>query len=159
MTKFLATLLTALVLCSCASTGQPLKSGIKVGTGETALNRQFMVGNWYGEEPVASGGKHQWLDQRKNDSSFIIRIRSVDSGETIDQTEYGTWGVSANIFFSITSGWLHDGLPTPADPSDPNFYDAYQILSLTSDSMTYKNLETGNVFTARRVSDDFQFPD
>jgi hypothetical protein len=81
------------------------------------------------------------------------------NGRSIRQTEYGVWGVSGNFYFTITQGFITEtGDIEPADTSDASLYDVYEILELTSDSMTYKNVETGNVFTAKRVPLDFKLP-
>jgi hypothetical protein len=162
MTKLIATVFLAiflLLLGACALHGQLVKPGVKIGTEQTAQNRRIFIGHWYGDERTTDGGKHQWLIERKDDGAFIIRIRTNGPEGTIDQTEYGSWGVSEKIYFTITSGFLHDGLPDSADPTDPTLYDAYEIVSLTNDSMAYRSLETRDTFTARRVDENYQFPE
>ncbi len=158
MTKLIAAVVAILLLGGCAQNAQLLTSDTKVGTEQTSRSRNLFIGRWYGDEHALDGGRHQWLNERKEDGSFVVRFRSTKANETINQTEYGSWGVSANIYFSITSGFMHGVLPEAADPTDPTLYDAYEIISLTADSMTYRSLETGNTYTAKRVDEHFAFP-
>lgn len=152
-----ALMIVSALLAGCAHDSL-LEPGFKAGTEQTAKYREALIGRWYGDMKTSDGGRHRWLIERNKDSSFIVHFLSGIEGASIDQTEYGSWGVSGNIYFTITSGYLHDKMPEPRDPTDPSLYDAYKILSLSDDTMTYQSVETKRVYTARRVDDSFQFP-
>ena len=158
MTRFLGLLLCS-ILCACTQQKELLRSSDKVGTEQTAQSRTLLVGRWYGDMQAADGGRRQWLTERAADGSFNVTFRVTSRGRNTYQREYGTWGISADIYFTVTSGFIESGLPEPADPTDPTLYDAYRVLSLSASGMTYQNLETGNTFVVRRVGDDFTIPE
>ena len=120
----------------------------------------MMVGKWYGNQPTKDGGLRQQLIQRAPDGTYGITFRVTNQdGEIIEQTEVGQWGVSGPVYFSIFRGWLDGDEFIPADSADPYNYDAYRILTLTSDFFEYEHVTTGNRFTLERVSNDFDFPE
>lgn len=69
------------------------------------------------------------------------------------------WGISGDINFTLTKGWLHDGEFVPTDPSDPNYSDAYVITELTDKLFKYRHVETQTEFTDHKVSDDYVLPE
>ena len=118
--------------------------------------RDSLVGNWYGEAISKNGVQRRWINRRSSDGSYIIEMKIDDPSSEQPDREYGVWGMSGPVYFTMMRGWLdEDGEIRPSDPSDANFYDAYEIVQLTADAFTYRGLETGNVFTTRRVADDF----
>ena len=150
----------SLVLCGCALRpgGPSAVDEVKPVVAVTHALRSMMLGRWYGEAPLTNGGKRQWLTERFEDGTFRIQFHT-DAGEgPTSQTEAGFWGVSGQIYFTITRGWLRGELFFPADPTDAMFYDAYEILEFSAERFRYRNPETGNVFDTRKVGEDFQFP-
>ena len=82
-------------------------------------------------------------------------VETSDSGKiTADQTECGRWGISGNIYFTITDAIREgDHAGQPVSPYDAAFYDAYVVLTLTKAGFEYKHVETGQMMHDDRVSD------
>ena len=117
-----------------------------------------MIGRWYGEARLEGGGDRVWLTERFPDGQFKIEFILRTPRGTEKQTEIGFWGVSANVYFTITKGWLEEGFFSPGHPEDASLYDAYEILELTEGAFRYRNFGDGSEYTLRRVSSDFVFP-
>jgi len=127
--------------------------------GSATVMRQLMTGKWYGEMRNETGELQAWLDERYNDGTFKITFRLYKEDNTYDeQIEVGLWGVSGDIYFSITKGWVKEDEFLPSDPENPYFYDAYKIISLTLKSMVYEGFERRVRYDARKVGDDFEWP-
>ena len=76
----------------------------------------------------------------------------TESGQTkTDQTECGRWGVSGNIYFTITEAIRERGQASPVPPTDASFYDAYVVLRLTKTTFEYKHVVGGETFRETRV--------
>ena len=120
----------------------------------------MMVGTWYGDQPADGGGRKQWLMERNLDGTYTIQFRTTGpDGSFNESIEVGDWGVSGPIYFSSFRGWEEDGVLSPADPSDPYYYDAYLIIELNTEEFVYEHVTTGNRYTVRRVPDSFTMPD
>ncbi len=53
---------------------------------------------------------------------------------------------------------LDDGKLSPADSDDPYNYDAYKIVTLTSEEFEYEGYSSGSKFLIKTVANDFEFP-
>lgn len=121
--------------------------------------RAMLVGSWYGESVTKSGGSRAHLMRRAADGTFKVTFRVVDSnGKITEQTEVGVWGASGSVYFTITRGWIRGDRLVSASPDDANLNDAYEILELTHDRFRYRNFQTRNEFTVKRVPDTFELP-
>jgi hypothetical protein len=118
----------------------------------------LMTGRWYGNQPTKDGGRREQITEKYSDGSYKIDFRIHKSDESFDDhSEVGYWGVSGPIYFSIFKGWLHNGQISPASPSDPYNYDAYEIISLNEKEFKYKSFSSGNIYTLIKVDAKFQF--
>ncbi|MGB1907761.1 MAG: hypothetical protein ACPHN3_10520, partial [Spongiibacter sp.] len=88
-----------------------------------------------------------------------ISFHTVASdGAVRSQSEVGFWGVSGDIYFRIFRGWVMlDGMKL-ANPGDPGHYDAYHVEMLNSGHFRYRHVETGRVYTVRKMPKDFSLP-
>ncbi|AZF48680.1 MULTISPECIES: hypothetical protein [unclassified Pseudomonas] len=63
-----------------------------------------MIGKWYGEATTLDGKRTQQLSERRADGTFNVNFRVTDkSGQWFEQKEFGLWGVSGKIYFTITA--------------------------------------------------------
>jgi hypothetical protein len=72
-------------------------------------------------------------------------------------SEYGDWGLSGDIYFTMTRG--HGALPKHrSDEAVRRSYndDAYRISTLTSDEFRYTSVATNRTYSARKVAGDFK---
>lgn len=154
--KFLVALLVATSLVGCSSPTIRSDNGYKPLISGAQEMHDLFVGKWHGKAKIATGGDREWLTERKPDGTFTIYGKATINGITESQSEYGVWGVAGGTYFTITQGFFSEsGEIEPADTSDANLYDAYDILEATNTNIRYKGKETGNVFTVTRVSRDF----
>lgn len=159
--KSLAPLLMVLFLSGCIAVKPIIRTddGHKLTIQGAQEKRDLFIGKWYEKENTDSGGIQESVSEHLPDGTTRVEFHITEDGRSIRQTEYGVWGVSGNFYFTITQGFITEtGDVEPADTSDASLYDVYEILDLAPNSMTYKNVETGNVFTAKRVSRDFKLP-
>ena len=141
-------MISALILSGCAGLnegefGQDKSATIKM--------RSLMLGKWCGEKKHEDDTYQKWLVDRFPDGTYRIDFTTVSSsGEEESWGEYGLWGIRAPIYFTAMRGFIENGQLTPADPTDPLFYDAYKVVSLTEHNFTYKSYTSGNEFTVKR---------
>ena len=112
----------------------------------------LLKGKWLGEKKRKDGSVHKWLTQHSNDGTYMT-VFFNDDERTV---EVGEWGVSRNIEFKIFKGWIEDGSFKPALPQDHWTRDAYEIIILTDQDYEYRSLETGNLYRAKKVGDDYE---
>lgn len=125
----------------------------------TALARKALIGKWYGMAKTPDGGRREWLVERAADGTYRTDFHTVDSdGAVRSQSEVGFWGISGDIYFRIFRGWVMlDGMKL-ANPGDPGHYDAYQVEMLNSGHFRYRHIESGRVYTVRKMPKDFSLP-
>jgi len=111
-----------------------------------------MAGSWHGKQTLKEGGR-EWIVTRSAEGKYKIKLKSAQ----LNQCEVGEWGVSGDIYFASTKGWLEGKKFTRADPKDPANRTAYDIVELTETTFSYRHRETGEVLTEVKVSDDFSF--
>ena len=123
-------------------------------TPETVAQRTMLVGTWKGEAPIKTGGSRSWTITRLVDGTVRTDFQETyPSGLSKTHSETGIWGTSAGIYFTATTGFIHDSKISPADTTDPSLYDVYRINRLTGSIFEYQNLSTGNSFTVKRIVD------
>jgi hypothetical protein len=122
--------------------------------------RSAMIGKWFGLAALDDGRLRAYIIEHHADGTFKIHFRTYTRDNKYeDQIEIGVWGVSGNIHFTITQGWLVDSTVSPVDPADASFYDAYEIIKLTKDELEYKAVYADVVFAVRRVPASFELPE
>lgn len=118
--------------------------------------RASMVGKWLGESPVREGGSKSWLIDRSADGTYVVTFRNVAIDGTVDvDQEYGDWGISGDIYFTMTRGWLRNGQKQPVLQRESYFDDAYVVKRLTPSEFVYASVASGDVYTARKVGAGF----
>jgi hypothetical protein len=127
---------------------------------EDAKNqRERIIGRWFGESKTKDGFHRMWIDEERPDGTFIINFRTYDKNRNFEeQTEIGIWGISGPIYFTIIKKLVIEGFEVPVDPANPYYYDAYEVLTLTNQDFEYCEIATGNIFKAKRVSENFILP-
>jgi hypothetical protein len=119
--------------------------------------RKLLIGKWFGEVKTDDGNKRPLLLDRLPDGTYKIIFRTYKNDSSFkDECEVGLWGFSGSIFFSMMRGWIDDEKFIPADPTDPYYYDAYEILMLTERQFEYRHIPTNKTLRLNRVSDDYR---
>ena len=149
--------------CLHASSHVPASSAVTTAKPNTPhsvqLLRERLVGWWYGDQPTKDGGRNQWICQRSADGTFRITFRKTDAaGQVKESVEVGEWGVHANLLITLTKGLITNGEFRTLSVADPYLWDVYEILNFEADSKTYRTIETGNEYRAKKVEDGFMFP-
>lgn len=114
--------------------------------------RESFVGKWQSISPTKEGGTRDTVIERLPDSRYVIEFKIYDAkGDLVNtQREFGFWGVSGGIYFTMYRGWIKNDEFYQADPSDAYNYDSYKIISTTEDKLEYQSLSSGNQFTYSR---------
>lgn len=150
------------LLSGCYTTNDTTSKSPVVGyaSRESALEESkwdLMVGTWYGKQPKKEGGIHEWLMTRKMDGSYHIQFRTTSAfGGVKYSEEVGTWGVSAEIYFTTFDGWIIEGVFVKTDLEGQFTRDAYRIEKLNQEEMIYTSLETESTYRVVRVTDSFK---
>ena len=125
----------------------------------TPLARKALLGKWYGIASAADGGSKEWLIERLNDGTYRIDFRFTSANGIISsQSEVGFWGISEDIYFRIFRGWVMANGMKPADASDPDHYDAYEVLALTQNYFRYRHLGLREIYTVKKMPKNFRLP-
>ena len=142
--------IACIVFVGCTSI--PPINGIKNDESEiTIQQRNFLIGTWETDSTVIGGGLQTSTISQKADGTFVIDFLSTNvNGAPTKQTETGRWGVSGGIYFTITTGFMHDGEFSAADQEDPIFYDAYKIDKLDKTTFKYTHISTTDRFFSKK---------
>jgi len=125
----------------------------KIETNKTIYQRNILIGKWSGKSDLLSGGTRTWTTHRYPDGTFRVDFSSTDeAGNVSNQTESGIWGVSGDIYFTATRGFIENGVMIHADTTDASLYDTYKIITISDKKFEYVNLSTGNRFEVERVN-------
>ncbi len=108
----------------------------------------FLVGNWYGEEQPHDPNVF-WLARFWPNGRFQAEFRTCHPGQTLDETDEGRWTYKNGVA-EVTS--------TRVNGQPIDIVDRYRTLSYDGNRHTYRHERTGFVFTAVRVSADFELP-
>ena len=160
-TRTLAILVAAL-LCACATPytrRTPVEAAKPAPSDPQKEVWRHMLGRFHGKQPTPEGGVYEWVVERAANGTYVIHFRICGpDGDCVDRIEFGEWGVSGPVYFSIFRGWVEDGVMRPSDPSNPYNYDAYRIVRLTGDTFEYETFDGVNRFRIERVGPDFELP-
>lgn len=161
--RVLVVVFSVLTFCGCAvvtTSSSPVLVSKPALSEDRIQNWKWMIGRWYGSQPIDGGGVRQQLTERNGDGTYRITMRYVDAnGKLKEGVEVGQWGIVGPVYFSIFRGWVKNGMFTPSSPSEPYNYDAYEVLLLTDDRFQYKSYSTGSIYTLEKVSEKFVLPD
>lgn len=147
-----------LLLAGCESTGGVYRAKPSDQHG-AELSRDFMIGKWLGQAPMKEGGSKMWLVERSADGTFTVTFRNISpSGVVEEEAEYGDWGLSGDVYFTMTRGWIRNGRKDPVTVRESYFDDAYIVEKLTAEEFVYRSVAAGDTYTARKVPDSYQLP-
>lgn len=150
----------ALAFIAGSAVGQPIDPVKPDDPASAILQRNMMLGHWYGESRTKDGGRRLEIAEHRRDGTMTIRFRVIDAkGKVEEQTEVALWGISGPVYFTITRGWLDGTRFHAADPTQAYYYDAYEILELTRRTFRYRHVTTGSEYRLDRVAAGFDFPD
>ncbi len=159
-TKFCLWILLSIAYCGVA---YPATSNTEITASKPELSTsskmmwQLMVGRWYGSQPTIDGGSRDWVVERFVNGTYKTRfVFFKPDGSVEEQTEYGEWGISGGIYFSITKGRIENERLIPNDRTDPYHRNAYKIVELNDDEFVYESLSTGNHFSVIKVDEAFR---
>ena len=126
---------------------------------DTELSRAFLIGSWYLDQTRSDGStfrsKATLADDGLAEIEFLIHYTD---GTTLSSSEYGYWGVSGDVYFTIIREASDGNERYDVSPFDAEYYLAYRILELSDESFRYQTIVTGNVFESRRVPENFVIP-
>jgi hypothetical protein len=155
----------ALSGCATQAVQQPSVKAVayfmKSGTSPTDRNsRALLIGRWLSESDDSDGVHRVELSRLRADGSYEMIFQGTRAGKIIErQTEIGIWGISGNIYFTIMQGYFMNGVTQPVSPTDPTYYDAYNIILLTPDTFKYSHVVEPFEFTQKKVADDYKLPE
>ncbi|WP_175765482.1 hypothetical protein [Burkholderia ambifaria] len=157
----------AFALCGCAaqhpehltSDKQWKNYGLSVDRSAQA-RRDIFVGRWYDRQNANDGSQTMSVMEIKSDGTYSEVWRTLEkNGRVKNANEKGVWGVSGNIFFTITTGRAEEGgAMVNVDQRDAYYYDAYFIDDASESGNSIRHILTGDEFVSRRVGDDFLLP-
>ncbi len=155
MRSVLLLILGATLISGCVSTAGIYRSKSWEQRG-AEKQRELLIGKWLGESPVRGGGSKVWLMERFADGTFVVTFKNVAPDGTVDiDTEYGDWGISGDVAFTMTRGWIRDGKKHPVGLRESYYDDAYYVRKLTPGEFVYEPVVGGEVFSVKKVSADF----
>ena len=115
--------------------------------------RNGFVGKWHSRQPTKPGGMRLTVIERRSDSRYVAEFSLFDKYNNLKdyRKEFGNWGVAGGIYFTMFKGWIEDDNLKEADPNNPYYYDAYQIIQIEKDTLVFESLSSGNVFKYTRL--------
>ena len=122
--------------------------------------RELLFGRWFREETVETDKKVIEYAQLSADGSFeftfiTLQVKLGEPDKITEQvTELGDWGLVGDIHFTITKDEVVDEQLYATDLNDSNNYHAYKVLQLNHHIFEYQHIDTGEVFTMRKVSEN-----
>jgi len=118
-------------------------------------SRELLFGRWYREEIDTHGRKTLEYAQLSPNGSFEIRFLPLDDhGNVIEQvTEFGDWGLVADIHFTFTKSEMIEQDYFEADLTHADNYHAYRVLILDAQTFQYQHIVTDEIYTLYKIVD------
>lgn len=141
--KNILIILTLTNLVGCASIADQSSNNPQL----TGIQNE-LVGCWKGSQSVINGNHQVWKRCLESDGTYTIKMSSSYETESWENTESGRWAYSNGIYTTVR-------LEYNGNKRDPLYRDnqgIYWVNDLTTTSMTYFSLRTGNTYTAIRTS-------
>jgi hypothetical protein len=159
MKAYILLVLLSLVSGGCAS--NPIKSSDSAGSWfskegafpEDRTSRRLLIAEWRSEATDIHGVRRIELATRNADGTYVVRFTEVsESGKvTSDRMECGKWGISGDIYFTITLSMREGENGQATSPYDASLYDAYRIQKLTDTTFEYRHVVQGALERETRV--------
>ena len=116
-------------------------------------SRPLLVGRWLGVTDLLGGVQRIEVGNLRDDGTYEQIVCGKRAGRIVlKETGVGLWGVSGDIFFTIYQGHLRNGSIQPELSNDPNNYDAYRIIKLTSTEFRYSNAVDGHKYRQMKLA-------
>lgn len=141
-------LVAALVACTSVAKRVVPDAGswfIKEGApASDHLSRKLLVGKWHSESTDVHSVEHIEDSVLEANGTYVFHFiaMSETGAVTTDQTECGLWGVSGDIYFTITQATRSGDKGERVSPYSATYYDAYRIASLTATAFEYEHVVT-----------------
>lgn len=155
--KVLIPLLATVIFFSGCTTaggsGYTITAFKPVLTEDKKALRTSFVGKWLSKQPTKEGGTREALIERFDDGKYLVEFKVYDAKGALTKTqkEFGVWGVSGGIYFTVYRGLVENGQLYPSDPTDAYNYDSYKILEVSSEQLEYISLSSEGRFVYLRV--------
>ena len=122
------------------------------------LQRLMFIGEWFSIQQTESGATRKATIRRSPNGTYVIHFEFYSkNGDLIySQKEFGMWGVSGGIYFTINQGWFENDEPVYSNAIDANNNDAYKLLKVSENELIYQNLSSGNTFTYQKAKDKLE---
>jgi hypothetical protein len=122
-------------------------------TQDKEAQRSAFIGKWESSQPTKEGGVRKTIMDRQSDSRYVVEFTVFNSKSEVSfkQKEFGFWGVSGGIYFTMFRGSIENDEFYPVDPNNAYNYDTYQITDINDNKLVYKSLSSENIFTYTRV--------
>lgn len=115
--------------------------------------RKAFIGKWHSKQPTKDGSTRETIIQRLPDSQYLIEFKFFDAKGNLEksQKEFGFWGVSGGIYFTMFRGQVENDKLYEVDPTDAYNYDSYKIINTSPQELIYQSLSSGNKYTYDRI--------
>jgi hypothetical protein len=122
-------------------------------TQDKKAQRTAFIGKWESSQPTKEGGVRKTIMDRQSDSRYVVEFTVLNEKSEVSykQKEFGFWGVSGGIYFTMYRGSIENDEFFPVDPNNAYNYDTYQITDISDNKLVYKSLSSENIFTYTRV--------
>jgi hypothetical protein len=114
--------------------------------------RNLLLGKWKGSAETKKDGIYEWLIHRNKDGTY--KLWSKLHGNVF--IEEGVWGSSGDIYFR-SAKWLKENNKKTAMEATAVSDAAAEIIYLDEKKFSFKYLESGEVLTVYKVSDETSF--
>ncbi len=163
MLRSTAVLIALLFLTSCGpcdcETSQQIVPMQDLAPTDTELSRAYLIGTWYLDQARSDGStvrsKAILADDGLVEIEFLVHYAD---GTTFSSREFGYWGVSGDVYFTIIREASDGNERYQVSSFDASYYLAYRILDLSDELFRYQTIVTDNVFESRKVPDGFAIP-
>jgi hypothetical protein len=122
-------------------------------TQDKKAQRTAFIGKWESSQPTKEGGARKTIMDRQSDSRYVVEFTVFNEKSEVShkQKEFGFWGVSGGIYFTMYRGSIENDEFSPVDPNNAYNYDAYLITDISDNKLVFKSLSSENIFTYTRV--------
>lgn len=116
-------------------------------------NRSLLIGRWYREDIDEQGNKTVEYAQLTPEGCFEFSFITFDQeGNVIEQaTEFGDWGLVADIHFTLTKSEMIEQIHYAADLKNADNYQAYRVLKLDHQIFQYQHIVTDERYTLHKI--------
>ena len=154
MKHLLILLFSSTLFFGCSSTNTPTITESKPDlTLDKKQLRNGFIGKWESTQLTKDGNTKHAVIERNPDSRYVVEFKIFYPDQTLkyQSKEFGFWGVSGGVYFTMFRGWIKNDEFSPANPDNAYYYDAYKILNVSENELSYENLSSGNKYVYQRA--------